>query len=83
MLKMLTDTIKNFDLKVKKILKNGLYFSLIVGLIGTLCLMYYISFNSSNFIYYIGLKIVWLSFSFGCSFVASALAIDRIKKDLA
>lgn len=83
MLKALTDTIKNFDLKVKKIMINGLYFSLLVSIIGTLCLIYYISFKSSNFIYYIGIKIIWLSISFGASFFASALAIDRIKKDLA
>lgn len=83
MIKKLTDTIKNFDLKVKKIMTNGLYFSFAVGIIGSLFLLYYISFKSSNFIYYIGIKIITLSLSFGASFFASALAIDRIKKDLA
>jgi len=29
----LVDTIKNFDIKIKKILKNGLYFSLLVSVI--------------------------------------------------
>ena len=83
MLKSLNDTIKNFDKKVKKIMINGLYFSLIISIIGSLFLIYYISFKSSNFIYYIGLKIVSLSISFGVSFFACALAIDRIKKDFA
>ena len=83
MLKKLTDTIKNFDKKVKDTMKYGLYFSLFVSIIGTLFLLYYISFKTSNFIYYIGIKIVWLSFSFCASFIASALVIDRIQKDLA
>ena len=81
MIKTLTNTIKNFDMKVKKIMINGLYFSLLVSIIGTLFLIYYISFNSSNFIYYIGFKIICLSISFGVSFIACAFAIDRIKKD--
>lgn len=83
MIKTLTDAIKNFDIKVKKIMVNGLYFSLFISIIGTLLLIYYITFKSSNYIYYIGLKIVWLSLSFSASFIASAFAIDRIKKDLA
>lgn len=83
MIKLLIDTIKNFDLKIRKIMINGLYFSLIISLIGTLCLMYYISFRTSNLIYYIGTKIIWLSLCFGGSFFASALVIDRVKKDLA
>lgn len=80
--KTLIDTIKNLDLKVKKIMSNGLYFSLFVAIIGTLFLLYYISFKSSNLIYYIGIKIVWLSICFGVYFFSCALAIDKIKKDL-
>lgn len=83
MIKMLIDTIKNFDLKIKKIMMNGLRFSLLVSLIGTLCLIYYISFKTSNIAYYIGTKIIWLSISFGASFFASALVVDKVKKDLA
>lgn len=83
MIKSLIDTVKNLDLKVKKIMVNGLHFSLLVSIIGALFLIYYISFDASNFIYYIGLKIVTLSISFGASFFACAIAMDRIKKDLA
>ncbi len=83
MIKQLSDTIKNFDLKIKKIMNYGLYFSLAVSVLGTLFLIYYISFHPSTFIYYIGLKIIWLSISFAVSFFASAFAFDRIKKDLA
>lgn len=83
MIKALLETFHNFDKKVKKIMMNGLYFSLLVAMLGTLFLLYYITFHPSNFIYYIGIKIVWLSFSFVASFVVSAFAVDRIKKDLA
>lgn len=78
----LKDTIKNLDLKVKKIMSNGLYFSLLVAIIGTLFLLYYIFFNSPNLIYYIGLKVVWLGICFGVYFFSCAVAIDKIKKDL-
>lgn len=82
MFKSLLDTIKNFDIKIKKILTNGLYFSLFVSIIGTLCLIYYITLSSSNFIYYIGIKIIWLSLCFAVYFLSCAIAFDKIKKDL-
>lgn len=83
MLKTLKDTFKNFDLKIKKILFNGLRFSLIVSLIGTLILTCYISYAQSYLTFYIGKEIVHLSISFAASFLITAFAIDRIKKDLA
>ena len=68
MIENLKKTIKNFDVKIKKTLVSGLYFSLIVSIIGTIFLIYYISFKSSNYIYYIGLKTVSLSISLCVSF---------------
>lgn len=83
MINNLLDTIKNFDVKIKKILTNGLYFSLFVSIIACLILIYYISFSHSNFIYYIGIEVMHLSISFAASFFVSAIAMDKIKKDLA
>ncbi len=83
MIKALKETLKNLDKKVKKIMVNGLYFSLLISFIGTGFLIYYILLKSSNLIYYIGIKIVSLSLSFACSFFVSAIAMDRIKKDFA
>lgn len=82
MFKMINSTINNFDSKIKKILKNGLCFSLLISLIGAMILTYYISILQSNFIYYIGIEIIHLSISFATSFIAVAFVIDRIKKDL-
>lgn len=78
----LINTIKNFDLKIKQIMRYGLYFSLFVSIIATIILIYYISFYHFNFIYYIGIETMRLSISFAASFIASALVIDKIKKDL-
>lgn len=83
MFNVLVNTIKNFDLKIKKIMINGLYFSLFISILGTLVLTYYKSVSHSNFVYYIGIEIIHLSVSFASSFIASAFAIDRIGKDLA
>ena len=81
-LENLINTVKNFDTKIKKLLINGLYFSFFIALVATLILIYYISFSPSNFIYYIGIKVMHLAISFGVSFFVSALAIDKIKRDL-
>ena len=78
----LFNVIKNFDIKIKKIMITGLYFSLFVALIACILLIYYISFSRSNFIYYIGIEVMHLSTSFAASFIACALAIDKIKKDI-
>ena len=64
MIEDLKHTIQNFDLKIKKIMKNGLYFSLFISIISTLILIYYISFSHYNFIYYIGIKFMKLSITF-------------------
>ena len=81
-LENLINTIKNFDSKIKKIMINGLYFSFVIAIIATFILIYYISFSHSNFIYYIGIKVMHLAISFGVSFFVSAIAIDKIKRDL-
>ena len=81
MFKTLINTMKNLDKKIKEIMLKGLNFSLLISILGSFCLLYYISFKSSTFIYYIGLKIIWLSLSFVVSFIACALTMDKIKKD--
>ncbi len=78
----LINTIKNFDVKIKKILTKGLYFSFFIAIIATLILIYYIAFYPSNFIFYIGIKVMHLALSFAVYFFVSALAIDKIKRDL-
>ena len=79
-LEMLIKTIKNFDFKIKKIMINGLYFALAISIIATLILTYYITYHS-NFIFYIGIKVMQLAITFACAFFSSAFVIDRIKKD--
>lgn len=83
MFKSLNDTIKNFDDKIKQVLIYGLRFSLGISILGSLILLYYMVIRAYPDIYYIGLKTVSLSISFASAFFACALAMDRIKKDLA
>ena len=83
MLKSLNNTIKNFDAKIKQILVYGLHFSLGVSVLGSLILLYYMLIRSYPDVYYIGLKTVSLSISLASAFFACALAMDKIKKDLA
>lgn len=77
---MLINTIKNFDFKIKKIMFSGLYFALVVSIIATLILVYYITYHS-NYIFYIGIKIMQLAITCACAFFSSAFVIDKIKKD--
>lgn len=83
MFKSLNNTIKNFDDKIKQILVHGLHFSLGISILGSFVLLYYMLVRAYPDIYYIGLKTVSLSISFASAFFACALAMDRIKKDLA
>ncbi len=82
MLETIKKSFTNIDLKIRKIMQNGLRFSLVVALFGTLILSCYISSLHSAIIYYIGIEIIHLSISFFASFVAVGFAIDKIKKDL-
>ena len=75
-------TIKNFDKKIKELMFKGLYFSLGVAILATTILIFYIYFSHDNIVYYIGIEIMHLSVSFAASFIASAIAMDKIKKDL-
>ncbi len=82
MIKNFIKTFKDLDKKIKEILVKGLKFSLFISVLGCLLLIYYISFHSSIFLYYIGIKIIWLSVSFLVSFLTCALTMDRIKKEI-
>ena len=76
------NTIKNLDMKIKKIMINGLRFSLIISIIATFILLSYISFSHSNYIFYIGIHIMRIAITCACAFFTIAFAIDRVKKDI-
>lgn len=82
MLETLMNTIKNFDKKIKIIMINGLYFSLFTAIVASIILIYYIYFSPSSFVYYIGIGIMKLGITYAATFIASAIAMDKIKKDL-
>lgn len=79
MIKKLIDKFNSMDLKVKKILKYGIYFSMFVCIISTILLItYHINLNID--LYYIGLSVFKLGLFLLVEFIICAFAIDTIKK---
>lgn len=82
LIKKLINTFKNFDKKILKILKYGFSFCFIVALISVAILVTYLFFIHSIFLYQIGLSVFQLSLCFTAEFIASAITIDTIIKQL-
>lgn len=82
MIKVIIDKFNSMDIKTKKILKYGIYFSLFVCILSLLILLTY-HFNESNpTLYYIGLSTFKLGLFFIVEFIICAIAIDTIKKQI-
>lgn len=81
MFNMLKNRFNNMDTKVKKIMKYGLFFSLIMCLLSLAILLTY-SVNPYPDLYYIGLSTFKLSLFFVVEFIICAIAIDTIKEQL-
>lgn len=79
MLVMLKNKFNSMDKKVQQIMNYGMYFSLVVCLIGLIVLVTY-KFNSNPDLYYIGLSTVKLGLFFVVEFIICAIAIDTIKE---
>lgn len=82
MIKIIVDKFNFMDNKTKKILKYGIYFSLIVCAISLLILLTY-HFNIADLnLYYIGLSTFKLSLFLMVEFIICAFAIDTIKQQI-
>lgn len=81
MLKTIKDKFNFMEEKTKKILKNGIYFSIIVCAISALIFITY-HFYSFPDLYYIGLAVFKLGLFFIVEFVISAIAIDTIRQQI-
>lgn len=82
MLEKLKNTLKNFDIKILKILKYGLRFCLLISILSVLILATYLFFIHNDFIYQIGLLVFQLSLCFAAEFIASAITVDTIQKQI-
>ena len=81
MFKTIINKFNYMDDKTKKILKYGLYFSLIICTLSLLILLTYHFFTNPN-LYYAGLSVFKLSLFFTVEFIICAFAIDTIKQQI-
>ena len=77
------DTIKNLDIKFKKLMYNGLLLSFVLCLISTIILFTYQFIYEIPNLYYIGISLFKSSLMFGCVFVMCAIGFDTIKNEIA
>ena len=78
MQKMISE-LKNLDKDTYKIMKCGLLFSTFVALISVSILFSYI-FLGINFLYYLGITLIEMSFSFAVEFIICGIVVDFIRK---
>lgn len=78
MQKMISE-LKNLDKDTYKIMNYGLIFSTFVALISVAVLFCYI-FLGINFLYYLGITLIEMSFSFAVEFVVCGIVVDFIRK---
>ena len=75
-------TFRNFDKKIIKILKYGFYFCFLIAIISVIILSTYLFFIHSDFIFKIGLLTFEISLYFAVEFIASAITVDTIYKQI-
>ena len=79
MIRQLLDKLKNMDIGVKKITKNGFKFALFVCIISVCILLVYNYIYSAPNLYYIGLSLFKTGLYFAVEFVICAFAFDILK----
>ena len=77
------DTIKNLDIKFKKLMYNGLLLSFALCLISSIILFTYQFIYEIPNLYYIGISLFKSSIMFGCVFVMCTIGFDTIKNEIA
>lgn len=81
MIKIINDKFSSMDIKVRKILKYGIYFSLLVCILSIIILLTY-HLNLIPNLFYIGLSVFRLGLFLVVEFIICALAIDTINKQI-
>lgn len=80
--KMLTNKVKNLDIKIKKIMHFGFIFSFILSIIAILTLCTYDIFYSIPVLFYAGISLFRTSLMFACTFFICGIGFDSISKEL-
>lgn len=82
MINNIINSFKNLDKLVKKIMKIGLKFCSILGMISLIILVTYNLSFTIPIVFTIGLILFKLSLIFGVEFIICGFAVDRIKKQI-
>ena len=82
MINNIINSFKNLDKLVKQIMKTGLEFCSVLGMISLIILVTYNLSFTIPIVFTIGLILFRLSLIFGVEFIICGLAADRIKKQM-
>lgn len=82
MINNIINSFKNLDKLVKQIMKIGLEFCSVLGMISLIILVTYNLSFTIPIVFTIGLILFKLSLIFGVEFIICGLAADRIKKQM-
>lgn len=82
MINNIINNFKNLDKLARKILKNGLKFCFILGIMALVLLITYNLFFTVPIIFSIGFGLFKLSMIFGIEFIICCFVADKVKKQL-
>lgn len=82
MINKILENFKSLDKLTKKIMKNGLKFCSLLGIIALIILITYNTSLTIPLLYTTGLILFKLSLTFGVEFIICGFAADKIKKQL-
>lgn len=82
LINILSDKIKNLDLKIVKLMKIGFIISFILCLLSSSLLFTYQFIISIPILFYIGISLFRTSLSFGVTFFICGLGFDTLKKQM-
>ena len=82
MINNILNSFKNLDKLVKKIMKQGIRFCSILGIISLIILVTYNLSFTLPILFSIGIILFKLSLIFGVEFIICGLVADKIKKQL-
>ena len=82
MIEKLKSIFENLDKKTKKILKHGLSFCFVITIFSAIILLTYLLFLHTQLIYEIGIMVFQISLYYYIFFIASAITVDSMKKNM-
>lgn len=82
MIKNIINNFKNLDKLTKVIMRNGLFFCFILGILSLIVLITYNLSFTTPIVFSIGFILFKLSLIFGVEFIICGLVVDKIKAEI-